>query len=762
MANTGKISIILFLVFSLISSIVFSKPGHDKVILQLKWKHQFQFAGYYAALEKGFYSGVGLDVEIREISENSPIIEVIEGKAHFGIGSGELIASYMNGKPIVLLASIFQHSPSVIIVKENSDIYNPHDLVGKILMAEPDDRGYEILSMIYNEGVKPDQFELITHSYSINDLLVGNVDALGGYISNETFFLESHGIPFRVINPRNYGIDFYSDCIFTSQKEIFKNPERVKRFLEASIKGWEYALTHKEEISTLIISKYNPAKTYQQLIFEANSIHGLINSDLVEIGHTNRGRWQRMAEILYQLELVEKLRNIDGFFYSPDYGHGTNWYKISLIISILFLLTFLVGYVLYKHFYIAVRRRTEKVQELVSKLESQNKEISTINSELMKAKQTLEDDFNDKSFFFSGLIGELKNPITNLVNLAEQISSTSITQEQRQRLSLGIKQSSNLLLNFIKNIINISSLDSSENLLSYKAVVLDTLFENYYEDYRTNFLHKEVDLKTNFPSKKDTSKYLIDDDRLLRIVDALIRNAFKHTKEGYVEMGYVMAESELLQFWVKDTGKGFNNEVVKLVNQYFENPTQIFSKKIGFGLSIIKSLVLKMRGNLKVESIEKSGSCFFVNIPIIPIENLRVKNETLKKFEELLPKNLIQRIYGKTVLISDKHPNNYVLIKTLVNGTGCNLIYSESHNKTIDICLGYPKIDMVIMGMSVISNYEMDTAKTIQNSRPLLPIIAYVTFGFEHKEKYIESGFCDVIQRPLPQVQLVAKIIEHI
>ncbi len=762
MSNKGNLIKILFLVFSLLSSIVFGKPGHDKVILQLKWKHQFQFAGYYAALEKGFYSNARLDVEIREISDNSPIIEVIEGEAHFGIGSGELIASYMNGKPVVLLASIFQHSPSVIIVKENSDIYNPHDLVGKKLMAEPDDRGYEILSMIYNEGVKPDQFELITHSYSINDLLIGNVDALGGYISNETYFLESHGIPFRIINPRNYGIDFYSDCIFTSQKEIFRNPDKVKRFVEASIKGWEYALTHKEEIATLIISKYNPAKTYQQLIFEANSIHGLINPDLVEIGHTNRGRWFRMAEVLYQLGIIEKQKNIDGFFYSPEYSYGTNWYKISLIISIVFLFTFLVGYILYKHFYIAVRKRAEKVQELVSKLESQNKEISTINNELIKAKETLEDDFKDKSFFFSGLIGELKNPITSLVDLADQISSSTINQEQRERLSLGIKQSSNLLLNFIKNIINISSIDSTENRLSYKSVFLDTLFENYYEDYQNHYLHKEVDFKINFPSKKDPSKYLIDDDRLLRIVDALIRNAFKHTKNGYVEMGFKMVESDVLQLWVKDTGKGFNSEVVKLINQYFENPTQIFSKKIGFGLSIIKSLVLKMKGNLKVESIEESGSCFFVNIPIIPIENLRLKNETLKKFEELLPKNLIQKIHAKTILLSDKHPNNYVLIKTLLNGTGCNLIYSESHRKTIEICLGYPKIDMVIMGMSVISNYEMDTAKTIQDSKPLLPIIAYVTFGFEHKEKYIESGFCDVIQRPLPQLQLVAKIIEHI
>jgi ABC-type nitrate/sulfonate/bicarbonate transport system substrate-binding protein/CheY-like chemotaxis protein/nitrogen-specific signal transduction histidine kinase len=757
-----KLLLILLILSSGFNLNVLGKPNQNKVILQLKWKHQFQFAGYYAAFEKGYYAEAGLDVEIREISEKSPIEEVLEGNANFGIGNVELIAHYFNGSPLVLLSSIFQHSPSIIIVKENSGIYNPHDIIGKRLMAEPDDRGYEILSMLYSEGVKPHQFQLINHTYSINDLLIGNVDALGGYISNEPFFLESFGIPFRIINPRTYGIDFYSDCLFTSRKEVVKNPERVDKFVEATIKGWDYALSHKEEIATLIISKYNPSKSFQQLMFEANSIHKLINPDLVEIGHTNKGRWLRMAEYLYQQGFIETPGNIDGFIYNHHYYYGTVWYKVVGILILTFLLVFSIGYILYTRFYKLVKDRTEHIQQLVSKLEKQNSEISAINSELLKAKATLEDDFLDKSNFFAGLISEHKAPISSLVSLAEQIISPDISLKQRERLYQAIRSNSSMLLNFAKNIINISSTNSPENKLSYKAIVIQALFESFFCEIKENYLHKGVSLKVNFPPKKDTSKVLLDDDKISRVLDILIRNAFKHTITGNVELGFALEESEVLKFWVKDTGKGIVPEKVKQLNYYFENQTQVFSKNIGFGISIIKSLVSKMKGNLWVESIEDAGTCFFVRIPIIPIENMTLKKDTFTKYEDLLPKNLTQKIVDKNILLSDKHPNNYLLMKTLLVGSGCNLIFSETLQNTVDICIGYPKIDLVIMGMNILSNFEIEAIKTIKSENPHIPVIAHVTFGFEHKERYIESGFSDVMQRPTPQLQLLAKIIEHV
>src|SRR5215475_6906359 len=99
----------------------------DKVSLQLKWKHQFQFAGYYAALEKGYYRDAGLNVIIDEESDTrEPILQVTQGHAEFGIGTSELVVARSQGKPVVVLAAIFQHSPFMFLVRKDSGITNVH------------------------------------------------------------------------------------------------------------------------------------------------------------------------------------------------------------------------------------------------------------------------------------------------------------------------------------------------------------------------------------------------------------------------------------------------------------------------------------------------------------------------------------------------------------------------------------------------------------------------------------------------------------
>ena len=87
----------------------------EKVSLQLQWKHQFEFAGFYAAIEKGFYQDEGLEVEIKEFAVGTnPVQDVLDGKADFGITYSTVVSDYLQGKPIVLLANIFKHGALVV------------------------------------------------------------------------------------------------------------------------------------------------------------------------------------------------------------------------------------------------------------------------------------------------------------------------------------------------------------------------------------------------------------------------------------------------------------------------------------------------------------------------------------------------------------------------------------------------------------------------------------------------------------------------
>ena len=97
----------------------------EPVTLQLRWYHQFQFAGYYAALEKGYYREAGLDVTILQRSQKQdPIEMVVSGQAEFGVTNSELLLHAIRGRPVVVLAAIFQHSPLVLLAKEGTEIHS--------------------------------------------------------------------------------------------------------------------------------------------------------------------------------------------------------------------------------------------------------------------------------------------------------------------------------------------------------------------------------------------------------------------------------------------------------------------------------------------------------------------------------------------------------------------------------------------------------------------------------------------------------------
>ncbi|MFK5926371.1 MAG: ABC transporter substrate-binding protein, partial [Desulfuromusa sp.] len=107
----------------------------EKVVLQLSWHHQFQFAGYYMAQVQGYYRDAGLNVEILDVTNGeNPVTEVISGRADFGISGTGLLVERSLGKPVVAIAAIFQHSPTVFLTLKQSDINKPADLSGKKVM----------------------------------------------------------------------------------------------------------------------------------------------------------------------------------------------------------------------------------------------------------------------------------------------------------------------------------------------------------------------------------------------------------------------------------------------------------------------------------------------------------------------------------------------------------------------------------------------------------------------------------------------------
>jgi len=327
----------------------------ETVELQLRWHHQFQFAGYYAAVEQGFYRDVGLNVILTEGQpDKKPVTQVLKGQATYGVGNSEVLLNRLQGVPLVALAAVFQHSPSVLIARTDSNISSPHDLIAKkvMLMGEQVGEGHvdaDFVAMLYNENIDIKKIDFIPSSYQVQDLIDGKTDVFNAYLSNEPYYLKQRNVDYTILSPRNYGVDFYSDILFTTETELVNHPQRVKDFREASLKGWRYALDHQQEIIDLLMSQYTTEKTEEHLVFEAEAVKGLVLPNVVELGHMNPWRWQHMARTFIDASMVDDDHFLEGFNYQQlMLQKQSKWIQIGkfavltsfVVILILIVLTF--------------------------------------------------------------------------------------------------------------------------------------------------------------------------------------------------------------------------------------------------------------------------------------------------------------------------------------------------------------------------------------------------------------------------------------
>lgn len=272
------------------------------VTLLLPWKHQFQFAGYYMAIEKGFYKQEGFNVNIQEHNFNRDYIqEVSSGKYEFGVAHSALILKYfLSYNNLILLNAIHQSSPFALISLKYKDLNN---LSGKkLMMNNLQINNAPINAMLQSQNIKKSDYVLVENNFNPLSLLTSQTDFMSVYLSNETFILKQKDLDYNIFHPKDYGYDFYSDILFTSKKMLEKNQDDVDKFRYASLKGWKYAYENIDETIEVILKYYNTQnKTKQALLYEANTLKKLAFVDNINFGEINP---DRVKEIITTYRLM--------------------------------------------------------------------------------------------------------------------------------------------------------------------------------------------------------------------------------------------------------------------------------------------------------------------------------------------------------------------------------------------------------------------------------------------------------------------------
>ncbi len=291
----------------------------EKTSLQLMWEDQFQFAGFYMAKEKGFYKELGLDVELKKFEQNLNITdEVLNNNADFGLSSSSLVIDKSKGKDIILLGAIFQTSPLMLMALENSSINSIRDFIDKKLMITGEQLDFATFkAMLKSQSVDISSLKILPHSFNVEDLINKNTDLMLSYITNEPFLLQEKGYNAKIFYPKDYGFDFYEGIIFTSKKFFDKNPELVRNFYKASIKGWNYAFSNIDEAIDIIYSKYNSQnKSKEALKFEALEMKKLVFDEQKNIGKISKEKINLIANTYKVMGLMQNNIDLDSFIFN--------------------------------------------------------------------------------------------------------------------------------------------------------------------------------------------------------------------------------------------------------------------------------------------------------------------------------------------------------------------------------------------------------------------------------------------------------------
>lgn len=299
-----------------------SSPAADpvKVKLQLKWVPQAQFAGYFVALEKGYYKDEGLDVEIVPGGPDIvPEQQVANGAADIGIDwVASLLAHQEEGLPLVEISQIYQKSGLVLVSKKSANINSAADLKGKKVGNWMGGNEFELLALFDKYKFDPNKdLNFTKQGFTMDQFLNGELDAASAMTYNEYQVVLEQGIPasdLNVIDMNAEGVAMLEDNLFANKDWLAKNKETAAKFVKASLKGWKDAIADPAGAVDIVMKSAEEGSTTKdhqlKMMEEVSKLVAPEGFDLAKLGYIDDASFKQTADIALQFGVIKKASDL--------------------------------------------------------------------------------------------------------------------------------------------------------------------------------------------------------------------------------------------------------------------------------------------------------------------------------------------------------------------------------------------------------------------------------------------------------------------
>ncbi len=378
-------------------------------------------------------------------------------------------------------------------------------------------------------------------------------------------------------------------------------------------------------------------------------------------------------------------------------------------------------------------------------------------------KQLAESADKLKSQFLANMSHEIRTPLNSIIGFLElTIDNDDLKDKYKEYLGYSL-ESGKLLLTLINDILDLSKIEAGQLEIENAPFSLKQVMDSAMSSARVLLSEKKwIDLRFN-------NSISIQDDltgdsfRLEQILNNLISNAIKFTSNGFIECGVSLLDNETLEFYVRDSGVGIENDKIDRIFSPFQQAESNTTRKYGgtgLGLTITKQLIELMGGSIRVKSKKGEGSSFFFTLPytVAPGTSL-YKSETAASEGQEAPAEI------KTILVAEDESTNQKLLEHILTKKGYLIRIAVDGRDAVSIYKTDPSIDLVLMDIGMPHLSGLEAAAVIRdiekkNHRKRIPIVAITAFAMKgDREKCLDAGFDDYLTKPLDQ-KLLLKTLE--
>ncbi|MFZ5940938.1 MAG: PAS domain S-box protein [Bacteroidota bacterium] len=383
--------------------------------------------------------------------------------------------------------------------------------------------------------------------------------------------------------------------------------------------------------------------------------------------------------------------------------------------------------------------------------------LKKVEQQLRLAKEKAEESDLLKSAFLANMSHEIRTPMNSIVGFSNLLTNPTIDSDTREEYVRRINRNSEQLLALISDIIDLAKIESRQLSIVRSRVMVNQVMQELMDQYTQELRRTEktgLKLVMECGSTADDLAIITDFVRLTQVLQNLLNNAIKFTREGVIRFGYRLIPKNRILFYVADTGIGIARENFDIIFDQFRQVDGSQTRKFGgtgLGLAICKNLVNLMGGKIWVESELDKGAIFYTDLPLgepgpgtVPEEKQEPQNELGVRKEKI------------SVIVVDDNLDTQVLFISIFRELGIIPLVAGSSEDLLGLIRAGSSPDLIMLDIQLPDVGGDVILPLLRNLVPACTIVAQSAFALSgDRERYSRAGFDDYITKPFDRQDIL-------